>query len=186
MSHHELYPEHTGMRQVCPGGILYTIQPGDTVWQLSRRFGTTVDTILAANPGLDPQNLQIGQRICIPGTQPGPTDSRAVLLSPTPQTVGLSGVVLLSYFVNRATAVITNVPDPSVYPDARLYVIWLRRPDAGYRSARMQENPSGVYVGQVNTEDEPPMLYTQAIVTAEPLVVGAAPTGTTIATANLQ
>lgn len=174
------------MRQTCPGGILYTIQPGDTVWQLSRRFGTTVDAILAANPGLDPQNLQIGQRICIPGAQPGPTDSRAVLLSATPQTLGLSGVVLLSYFINRATAVITNVPDPSVYPGARQYVAWLRRPDAGHRSARMRENPNGVYVGQVNTDDESLALYDSAVITAEPLVIGAAPTGTVIATASLR
>ena len=176
---------NTRTRQACPGGTLYTIQPGDTVWLLSRRFGTTVDAILAANPGLNPQNLQIGQRICIPGTQPGPTDSRAVLLSPTPQTLGLSGVVLLSYFVNRATGVITNVPDPSVYPSARQYVIWLRRPGAGYRSAPMRENPTGVYVGQVNTEDELLMLYIEAVVTAEPLAIGSVPAGTTIATANL-
>ena len=108
-----------------------------TVWLLSRRFGTTVDAVLPANSGLNPQNPQIGQRTCILGTQPCPTDSRAVLLFPTPQTLRLSGVVLLSYFVNRGTAVITNVPDRSAYPGARQYVIWLSRPGAGHRSAPM-------------------------------------------------
>ncbi len=50
----------------CPGGTLYVIKPGDTFFSLARRFGTTVDALLAANPGVDPQNLQIGMTICIP------------------------------------------------------------------------------------------------------------------------
>lgn len=77
------------------------------------------------------------------------------------------------------------MPDPSVYPSARQYMIWLRRPGTGYRSAPMRENPTGVYVGQVNTEDELLMLYIEAVVTAEPLAIGSVPAGTTIATANL-
>ena len=50
----------------CPNGFLYTIQPGDTYFLLAQRFGTTVAAIQAANPGVDPNNLQIGQVICIP------------------------------------------------------------------------------------------------------------------------
>ncbi|MGB9791614.1 MAG: LysM peptidoglycan-binding domain-containing protein [Thermacetogeniaceae bacterium] len=50
----------------CPGGTLYVIKPGDTFYSLARRFGTTVDALIAANPGVDPQNLQIGMTICIP------------------------------------------------------------------------------------------------------------------------
>ena len=49
----------------CPG-TLYTVQPGDTFIGLARRFGYTLDAILAANPGVDPRSLQIGQRICLP------------------------------------------------------------------------------------------------------------------------
>jgi len=54
----------------CPGGTIYTIRAGDTLFVLARRFGTTVDALLAANPGIDPQNLRIGQRICIPVAPP--------------------------------------------------------------------------------------------------------------------
>jgi len=50
----------------CPDGVLYTIRAGDTLFALAQRFGTTVNAILAANPGLDPNNLQVGRRICIP------------------------------------------------------------------------------------------------------------------------
>ncbi len=50
----------------CPGGTLYAIRPGDSLFSLAQRFGTTVAAITAANPGIDPQNLQLGQEICIP------------------------------------------------------------------------------------------------------------------------
>ncbi|MEW6425351.1 MAG: SPOCS domain-containing protein [Bacillota bacterium] len=53
---------------VCvPGEVIrYTIQPGDTFFILAQRFGTTVEAIMQANPGVDPQNLQVGQVINIP------------------------------------------------------------------------------------------------------------------------
>lgn len=51
---------------VPPGYTRYIIQPGDTVYGLSRRFRTTVNAIVTANPGLDPNRLQIGQAILIP------------------------------------------------------------------------------------------------------------------------
>lgn len=46
---------------------------GDTLNQIAFRFNTTVQAILRANPGLDPNFIVIGQRICIPTTPPGPT-----------------------------------------------------------------------------------------------------------------
>ena len=56
---------------LCPNGFLYTIQPGDTFFLLAQRFGTTVQAIQQANPAADPNNLRIGQVICIP-TAPAP------------------------------------------------------------------------------------------------------------------
>ena len=50
----------------CPEGTLYQIQPGDTLFSLSRRFGVPLERILAANPRIDPLRLRIGQIICIP------------------------------------------------------------------------------------------------------------------------
>ena len=61
----------TAPTPTCPG-FFYTIQAGDTFFSLAQRFGTTVQAIQAANPGVDPNRLQIGQRICIPVQQPQP------------------------------------------------------------------------------------------------------------------
>ncbi|HZK38380.1 MAG TPA: LysM peptidoglycan-binding domain-containing protein [Clostridia bacterium] len=55
-------PPHT-----CPAGTSsYTIRPGDTFYLLAIRFNTTVNAIIAANPGVNPNALQIGQIVCIP------------------------------------------------------------------------------------------------------------------------
>lgn len=51
----------------CPvGSFPYTIKKGDTLYLLAIRFNTTVDAIMKLNPGIDPNNLMIGQVICIP------------------------------------------------------------------------------------------------------------------------
>ena len=57
----------------CPGGFLYTIRAGDTFFSLASRFGVTLQALTSANPGVDPNRLQIGQQICIPAPAPVPT-----------------------------------------------------------------------------------------------------------------
>lgn len=62
----------------CPTGFeRYTIMAGDTLFALARRFGTTVEAIQRANPGLDPNSLRVGQIICIPSPAPPPTECPA-------------------------------------------------------------------------------------------------------------
>lgn len=51
-----------------PGYILYTIKAGDTYHKLSITYGVSVNSIIAANPGVDPNQLRIGQQIKIPKT----------------------------------------------------------------------------------------------------------------------
>jgi lipoprotein NlpD len=50
-----------------PGRAPYVVQPGDTLWSLSRRFGTTVDDLLRANGIESPQELRAGQPLELPG-----------------------------------------------------------------------------------------------------------------------
>lgn len=47
------------------GGSSHTVQPGDTFSSISRQYNTTVESLLAANPGLDPKNLKPGQKILL-------------------------------------------------------------------------------------------------------------------------
>ncbi|MDL2224749.1 peptidoglycan-binding protein [Eubacteriales bacterium OttesenSCG-928-M02] len=59
------------------GYRIHTIQEGDTLWQISQRYGATVHAILAANPGVDPQSLRVAQRITVPlGFDVVPTNIR--------------------------------------------------------------------------------------------------------------
>ncbi|MGV2938734.1 LysM peptidoglycan-binding domain-containing protein [Mesobacillus sp. LC4] len=48
----------------------YKIKAGDTLWRISLQFRTSVTSIVNANPGLDPNNLYIGQNINIPSPVP--------------------------------------------------------------------------------------------------------------------
>lgn len=50
-----------------PGSFFYTVQPGDTLFLIAQRFGTTVDVIIAINPQIpDPNLIFPGQIICVP------------------------------------------------------------------------------------------------------------------------
>jgi len=51
-----------------PSYVVYIVQAGDTLYKISRRYRTTVDELIRANPGIDPNNLRIGQKICVPST----------------------------------------------------------------------------------------------------------------------
>jgi spore germination protein len=57
-------------QQPQPGYILYTIKAGDTFYKLSLAYGVSVESIIAANPGVNPNNLRVGQQIRIPKAAP--------------------------------------------------------------------------------------------------------------------
>jgi g-D-glutamyl-meso-diaminopimelate peptidase len=48
------------------GYDIYTIKPGDTLYNIARRYYTTLNAILTANPGINPLALSVGQRIIVP------------------------------------------------------------------------------------------------------------------------
>jgi len=48
-------------------GFKHTVAKGETLYRLSRRYKLPVPAIMAANPGLDPRNMRLGQTVVIPG-----------------------------------------------------------------------------------------------------------------------
>jgi LysM repeat protein len=49
-----------------PGARTYVVQSGDTLSSIAAENGTTVDEIVALNPGLEPNTLQVGAEILLP------------------------------------------------------------------------------------------------------------------------
>jgi hypothetical protein len=49
--------------------LKYTVQPGDTLWELADWYHTTPEAIEAGNPGIKPENLTVGQVIEISAEQ---------------------------------------------------------------------------------------------------------------------
>ncbi|MGI5861683.1 MAG: LysM peptidoglycan-binding domain-containing protein [Myxococcales bacterium] len=73
-----------GMKLVIPGwdGLdsfesasvdsTYKVKSGDSLYTIARKFGTTPDALMALNGIRNPNNLQVGQILKIPGAAPSP------------------------------------------------------------------------------------------------------------------
>jgi LysM repeat protein len=64
-------PQQPQPQQPPSGGGAYTVRAGDTLWGISRRFGTTVQAIKSAN-GLVSDLIRVGQVLTVPGATGGP------------------------------------------------------------------------------------------------------------------
>lgn len=61
--------EPTSQPTETSGITIHVVQRDETLSQIALRYGTTIGDITTANSLLNPDNLQIGQRLMIPGTQ---------------------------------------------------------------------------------------------------------------------
>ena len=76
------------------GYLIYTIQSGDTLYKIALKFKITPSSLIAANPGIDPNRLSIGQPIQIPVSLAKPILSRSVAgwIPAWQQTISLQAV----------------------------------------------------------------------------------------------
>ncbi|MDI6870188.1 MAG: LysM peptidoglycan-binding domain-containing protein [Bacillota bacterium] len=51
---------------VAAANCWYVVQPGDTLYDLARRLGLTVEALVKANPGIDPDRIRVGDRLRLP------------------------------------------------------------------------------------------------------------------------
>ncbi|MGM0470891.1 MAG: DUF3794 and LysM peptidoglycan-binding domain-containing protein [Bacillota bacterium] len=49
-----------------PSYVVYVVQPGDSLYKIARRYGTNVDAIVEANNISNPDQIDVGQKLCIP------------------------------------------------------------------------------------------------------------------------
>jgi len=59
--------KRTNRHQItCPSGVYWIIDKGDTLYLISRKLNIPLEKLLSVNPGVNPENLQVGDKICIP------------------------------------------------------------------------------------------------------------------------
>jgi murein DD-endopeptidase MepM/ murein hydrolase activator NlpD len=116
--------------------LSYVVQPGDTLYNIAQRFGTTVKAIADANGILDPALIEAGQRLRIPGAESGAAES-----APSVYVVR-SGDTLFDIARRFGTTVraITNaneIADPSLLEVGQRLVIPVgSEPEAATQSTR--------------------------------------------------
>ncbi|MBI5667970.1 MAG: LysM peptidoglycan-binding domain-containing protein [Chloroflexi bacterium] len=62
------------------GANSYVVQLGDSLWSISRQFGVSIEALMTANPGVNPNTLVVGQTLRLPtgsGAAPAPALSPA-------------------------------------------------------------------------------------------------------------
>lgn len=62
-----------GNQAHCPSGRYWRVKAGDTLHLIALRIGTTVAELERLNPGVDPNNLRIGEQLCLPAERVCPS-----------------------------------------------------------------------------------------------------------------
>lgn len=119
----------------------YAVREGDTLLGIAYRFGLEVEDMIAANPGVEPYALRIGQSLVVPVLG----DPGAPLPLPTPIPLELSPVNCYPS-LSRTLSCLLEVANPSgVDLEGLLVSIYLVRPDGSVVS----EVQRGSYINRL-------------------------------------
>lgn len=110
-------PGASGGERDAPAQSTHEIAPGDTLFSLAERYGTTVDALIGSNPGIDMNDLRVGLSIGIPGFAPDPIDdpiTNARTISVVPRAGGPGAPVTVSgdnYVPGRSVQIGVGPPE---------------------------------------------------------------------------
>lgn len=102
----------------CPHGFLYTVKPGDTVFSIARRFGVSLEELIAANPHIsDPNLIYPGDVLCVPVKAPKPTCPGGFIYIVRPGDTLTSIAHRFGLTVEQILAANPQITDPNlIYP----------------------------------------------------------------------
>lgn len=142
-------------------GFYYTVQPGDSLFTISQRFGVPLNQLIAANPQIPNPNLIFpGQVICIPSTAPPVQTFECGMLlfrtanipfNPAAEAGGIARVFQRAGQSGNILVAAIGLPPPQSL-GGNIYVAWIRRTNAPpipfqiLRTGPVAIEP-GVYVG---------------------------------------
>jgi LysM repeat protein len=100
------------------GSITYAVQPGDTIFRLSRAYGVSERTVLDANGITDPSRIYAGQTLVIPGpATSAPVAEVAEAASGLTYTVQrgdtLSGIAARFGLEEHDILAVNDIPNPN-------------------------------------------------------------------------
>jgi len=97
----------------------YTIAPGDTLTSIAAKLGTTVAALESANPGINPNDLQIGAQIStpVPNVSPPPQPTPAPAPPPSSTYIIVAGdtFTLIAAKFNTTVAAL-EAANPNINP----------------------------------------------------------------------
>ena len=77
--------------EVPPGGRIHRVRRGETLSHIALRYRTSVRALLAANPGIEPRRLRVGQAVVVPSAGRSQAGVRTLPPPPRPRRVATAG-----------------------------------------------------------------------------------------------
>ncbi|WHH60672.1 LysM peptidoglycan-binding domain-containing protein [Petroclostridium sp. X23] len=120
--------------QTCPPAFLgrYTVQPGDTFFNIAQIFRTRFEALVVNNPHItNPNIIYPGDVLCVPGLIPYPC---SIILMPIVSVpFGTGGVAYINFAPRGGQAVsfLATLAQPSVFGNFDIYIGEIYIPNIG-------------------------------------------------------